>query len=112
VLRRVKGAVAVRNQKRAALVTQLHQLGADIQTTADADPTNAAATTESAGIAVRKTVTRKLRTFAAKAGTVSGTAALTAVFAGARSSYEWQYSTAGAPVEGEELSEIGLRAIA
>jgi hypothetical protein len=95
VLTRVKGSVAVRNQKRAELVALLQQLGGYVQKVADADPANAAAIIESAGFAVRKTATRKPRTFAAKAGPVSGTAALTALFAGARSSYEWQYSIDG-----------------
>jgi hypothetical protein len=95
VLTRVKGAVAVRNQKRAALVVLLQELRGYIQKVADADPTNAAAIIESAGFAVRKTAARKPRTFVAKAGPVSGTAELNAVFAGQRSSYEWQYSTDG-----------------
>jgi hypothetical protein len=94
-LTRVKGAVSVRNQKRAALVALLEQQRGYVQTVADAAPANSAAIVESSGLAVRKTTPRKPRVFAAKAGALTGTAQLVAPFAGARASYEWQYSTDG-----------------
>jgi hypothetical protein len=94
-LARTKGAVATRNDKRAALVLLLKQLRGYIQTTADASVENGAAITESAGAAVRKTTTRRARAFAAKPGAVAGTAKVVAIAAGRRASYEWQYSTDG-----------------
>jgi hypothetical protein len=94
-LSRVKGAVTARNEKRAALVVLLKQLLAYIQTTADADPTNAPSLIESAGVAVRKTHTVHARAFVAKQGAVSGTAKIVAVTANKRSAYEWQYSNDG-----------------
>ena len=94
-LARAKGAVAVRNEKRAALVALLQQLRTYVQTTADPNPTTAPSLIQSAGMAVRKTVTRRARVFAAKVGSVSGTADLVTASAGPRASYEWQYSADG-----------------
>jgi hypothetical protein len=92
-LSRIKGAAAARNEKRAALVSLLQQVRAYIQTTADAEPTNSGSIIESAGVAVRKTPTRRARAFAAKPGPVSGVATLVSASAARRASYEWQYST-------------------
>ncbi len=94
-LARAKGAVATRNDKRAALVRLMKQLGAYIQSVADASAENGAAVIESAGVAVRKTPARRARAFVAKPGTVSGTAKLMTATAARRASYEWQYSTDG-----------------
>jgi hypothetical protein len=94
-LSRVKGAAAARNEKRAALVAMLQQLRTHIQTRADAEPANAVSIIQSAGVAVRKTPTRRARAFAAKQGAVSGTAKLVAVTQSRRASYEWQYSSDG-----------------
>jgi hypothetical protein len=92
---RTKGAVTVRNDKRAALVALLLQLKSYVQNQADANLENGAAIIESAGIAVRKTPVRKPRTFAAEVGATSGTVKLVAPSAARRASYEWQYSTDG-----------------
>lgn len=92
---RTKGAVTVRDDKRAALVTVLRQLESYVQSQADANLANGAALIESAGIAVRKTAVRKPRTFAAAAGPTSGSIKLVAASAGHRASYEWQCSTDG-----------------
>ena len=94
-LSRIKGAVATRNDKRTALVLLLKQLRGYIQVAADASGENGAATIESAGVAVRKTPTRRARAFAAKPGAVTGTARVLATVAGRRASYEWQYSIDG-----------------
>jgi len=94
-LARTKGAATVRNQKRTALVSDLQALRAYVQTVADADPANAAAIIESAGLAVRKTATHHARTLTAKPGSVSGVATVTAKVVARRASYEWQYSTDG-----------------
>ena len=92
---RIKGAVAARNEKRAALVGVLQQLRAYIQAIADADPTNAASIIENTGVAVRKTPTRRARAFTAKQGPVSGVAKVVAEVAARRASYDWQYSSDG-----------------
>ena len=94
-LARTKGAAATRNAKRAALVSLLQQLRTYVQTIVDGNEENAPAMIQSLGMAVKKTATRKPRVFAALAGAVSGTVKLVAPSAGARSSYEWQYSTDG-----------------
>src|SRR5579859_1447247 len=51
-LARTTGAVAARNAKRIELVALLQQLQTYVQTVADADPANAAAIIESAGVFV------------------------------------------------------------
>src|SRR5579864_2221896 len=51
-LARTKGAVAVRNEKRAALVALLELLRAYVQSVADQNPDTAASIIQSAGIAV------------------------------------------------------------
>jgi len=94
-LGRAKGAVTARNEKRTALVGIIQQLRSYIQSVADTDPTNAASMIESAGVAVRKTPTRKPRVFHAEPGPVSGSVALVAASAARRASYEWQYSADG-----------------
>jgi hypothetical protein len=94
-LARTKGAVATRNAKRAVLVTMLQQLRMYVQSIADGNAENGPAIIQSAGIAVKKTATRKPRVFAALAGAVSGTVKLVAPAAGLRASYEWQVSTDG-----------------
>jgi hypothetical protein len=94
-LARTKGAVVTRDEKRTALVQLLQQLKGTIQTTADANVETGASTIASAGVAVKKTVVRSPRVFAAKPGAVTGTATLVAASAGSRSSYEWEYSTDG-----------------
>jgi hypothetical protein len=94
-LARTKGAATTRNDKRAALLLLLHELRGYIEVTANASADQGAAIIESAGVAVRKTPTRRARAFVAKLGPVSGTAKVVAVSAGRRASYEWQYSTDG-----------------
>ena len=94
-LARTKGAAQARNDKRAALVTLLRQLLGYVQTVADADVETADTVIRSAGIAVKKTGTRKPRVFVAEPGAISGSAKLIAASAGPRASYEWQYSTDG-----------------
>lgn len=94
-LTRAKGAIATRNEKKAALIALLELLRAYVQSIADATPENGPSIIESAGLTVRKTAVRPPRVFAAKPGTVSGTAKLLVPSAARRASYEWQYSTDG-----------------
>jgi hypothetical protein len=92
---RTKGATAVRDDQRTALVTLLDQLKAYVQKIADANVETAAAIIESAGMAVRKTPVRSKRVFAVKQASVSGAAVLTVPRAAARASYEWEYGIDG-----------------
>lgn len=93
-LTRVKGAVELRNEKRATLVTRLAELKAYVQAVANAaPPEHAAAIIQSAGMNVRKTPTRKARVFAAIQGSASGSVTLTAPFAGPNAAYDWEWST-------------------
>jgi hypothetical protein len=94
-LSRAKGSATVRNDKLTVLVSLLQQLDGYVQGIADATPENGAAIIESAGLTVRKTAAHGKRPFAAKQAPLSGAAIVTAVTAGPRSSYEWQYSTDG-----------------
>jgi hypothetical protein len=91
-LARTKGAASARNDKRTVLVTLLQELKGYVQARADANMENGATIIQSAGLAVKKSPTRAPRVFAVKPGAVSGSAKLVAASAGARSSYEWQYS--------------------
>jgi len=93
-LSRAKGSATVRNDKRTTLVSLLQQLRGYVQSVADATPETGAAIIESAGLTVRKIPTRGKQAFVARQGALSGSAIVTAVSAGPRSSYEWQYSTA------------------
>jgi len=94
-LARTHGAVAVRNEKRAALVSLLVQLKAYIQMIADGNVDNAPAIIQSAGVSVRKSATPHPRTFDAKPGTISGTVRIRAKSAARRASYDWEYSLDG-----------------
>ena len=92
---RAKGAVALRNVKKASVVTLLEEARTYVQSTADLSPENAAAIIQSAGMAVRKTPVRAPRVFAAKPSGISGAVKVVAPAAARRASYEWQYSTDG-----------------
>jgi hypothetical protein len=94
-LARTKGAVAVRNAKRATLVALLELIRAYVQSISDATPEDGPAIVQGAGLAVRKPPVHPPRTFAAKPGAVSGSVKLVAPSAARRSSYEWQISTDG-----------------
>jgi hypothetical protein len=92
---RMQGTVAVRDQKRQALVVLLQQLRDYVQATADADVEHAVSIIESAGMAVKKPRMLPARVFSAKPGPVSGSVKLLAPQAGNRAGYEWAYSTDG-----------------
>jgi hypothetical protein len=110
-LSRTKGAATVRNEKRAVVVTLLRQLKGVVQTAADAAPENAASIIESSGLAVRKVPTRAARAFTARPGPVSGTATVTAVAAGQRTFFEWQYSTDGGKTWVNAPSSVKTKAV-
>ena len=90
---RTLGAVALRDEKRLALITLLQQLGVHVQARADADVENAASIIEGAGMSVKRRSVPAARVFAAKRGKVSGSVTLVAPKAGNRAGYEWAYST-------------------
>ena len=94
-LARTKGATALRDEKRKALLALLQQLRGYVQSVADAQEANGPSIIESAGVALRKQATRRARVFAAKPGRTSGVATIVAASAGHRASYEWQFSTDG-----------------
>ncbi len=94
-LSRVKGAVLARNDKHSALIKLLQLLKSYVQNVADGNAETAPTVIRSAGLAVTKAPVRKPRAFTATAGAITGSAKLTTVSAGARSSYLWQYSIDG-----------------
>jgi hypothetical protein len=100
---RIKGAVVVRNDKKAALVTLLQQLRSYIQTTADANSENSAAIIKSSGLPLKKVPVHKPRVFTIKPGAVSGSVEMVAASAARRASYLWGYSTDG----GKTWIEVG-----
>ncbi len=95
VLARELGAVALRNEKRRALVVLLDRLGGYIQGVADGDVSTAASVIESAGVGVRTVRYRQKQVFAVKHGPVSGSVTLTTRAVARRASYLWQYSLDG-----------------
>jgi hypothetical protein len=92
---RAKGAVATRNEKRAALVALLQQLKGFVQKIADGDREHALALIQSAGMHAKKVPARPKRVFAVSHGKVSGSAALVTASAGHGAAYEWQTSADG-----------------
>ncbi len=92
---RATGTVAARNAARVVFVGALQAVKAHVQTVADATPEQAEAIITSAALAVKKTTARQKQTFAVKYGPTSGTVEVVAKAAGARASYEWQFSTDG-----------------
>ncbi len=92
---RAKGTIATRNAAKVVYVGAAHALKARVQQVADADPEQAETIITSAGLAVKKAPLRQKQVFVAKYGTTSGTVHVTAPAAGARASYEWQYSIDG-----------------
>ncbi len=93
---RTMGAVAIRDEKRVALIADLHQLLAYVQQVVNQNPTEAASIAASAGMTLRKKATSRHKSdLAAKAHTVSGSVLLVAKALKGSRSNEWQYSTDG-----------------
>jgi hypothetical protein len=94
VLARTKGAVETRNAKLAVVKGELENLKTYVQAVADAaNPSNAAAMIESAGMTLRKVTLHDKAALSVRQGSVSGTVVLAAKAAGKRAAYAWQYST-------------------
>src|SRR5579859_3344581 len=92
-LTRAKGAAEARNAKLQVLHDDLRHLMDYVQGTANANPANADAIIQSAGMAVRKVTLHTKGPLTVKQGPVSGSVKLVAKAAGHRACYEWQYST-------------------
>jgi hypothetical protein len=92
---RARGAVATRNEKRAALIALLQQLKGYVQKVADVDREHAPSLIQSAGMSVKNMAVHPKRVFGVKRGKVSGSVALVTASAGNRASYEWQISADG-----------------
>ena len=94
VLARTKGAVESRNAKLAVVKGDLENLKTYVQAVSDAaNPTNAAAIIQSAGMTLRKVTLHDKAQLAVKQGTVSGTVVVATKAAAKRAAYGWQYST-------------------
>ena len=94
VLARTKGAVETRNAKVAVVRGDLDGMRGYVQAVADAaNPGNAAALIESAGMTIRKVTQRDKAQLSIKQGAVSGSVVVMAKAAGKRAAYNWQYST-------------------
>jgi hypothetical protein len=95
-LGRTMGTVAVRDEKRGALVMLLQQLMAYVQTVADANVENAVSIIESGGYSVKRPGIPPARVFAAKTGPVAGSVTLVVPKSPGATAYEWAYRTDGA----------------
>jgi hypothetical protein len=93
VLARTKGAVETRNAELAIVKGDLENLKTYVQSVADAaNPSQAAALIENAGMTLRKVTLRNKPQLAVKQGSVSGTVVLSAKAAAKRAAYDWQSS--------------------
>jgi hypothetical protein len=93
---RAKGAVQTRDAKLAAVVADLKQLVAYVETVANANPVNAAAIINSAGMVVRKQPTSSKNDLNFRKTAASGSVvAMARVGTRAKESHDWEYSTDG-----------------
>jgi hypothetical protein len=92
---KVPGAVAIRKAALIKVKSDAGSLKALVQSTADANPASAAAIILSAGMRVRKAVTRSKTALTATWGDVSGVVLLIAKAVANRASYLWQWSLDG-----------------
>jgi hypothetical protein len=95
VASRIKGAVAIRDEKRLTLVSDLHQLEAYVQQLMNLSPEEATSIAEAAGMSVRKPRTATQKSPLTIKQIVSGSVKLVAKAAQGGQSNEWQYSTDG-----------------
>jgi hypothetical protein len=92
-LTRAKGAAEARNAALQTLHDDLLHLMNGVQAAANANPANADAIIQSAGMAVRKVTLHTKGPLTVALGTVSGSVKLVAKAVASRACYEWQYST-------------------
>jgi hypothetical protein len=106
------GLCAIRDEKRKVVVSDLHQLVAYVQQTANLNPEQAASIIESAGMTVRKHGTHAKSDLAVKPATAGAAHLVAKAIKGARA-HEWQYSADGgktwvsAPVSAQAKTTIG-----
>jgi len=92
-LGRAKGAVDTRNAKLEVVKGDLEAQRAYVQLVADAaNPSNAAAIVESAGMSLRKVTPRDKPPLSVRQGFLSGTVILMAKAAARQAAYNWQHS--------------------
>jgi len=95
VLSRTKGTAEARDANRVTVTQDLGQLRAYVQSVADADPSEARAIIEGAGMNVKKVGSRGKSGLAVTQGPVSGDAHLVAKAPSRRAAYDWQYGLDG-----------------
>jgi hypothetical protein len=88
-LSRTRGTAAVRDTKRAALVSLVVRLKGYVQGVADDDPEHAEALIESAGMNVKPKGVQEKAPFDVKPGAVSGSVRLVARAVAKEATYEW-----------------------
>jgi hypothetical protein len=92
-LNRARGSTGTRDVQKALVDKDLFGLQAYVQRIADADPANAIAIIESAGMSVQKSTARSKGGFEVRHGRESGSVTLLAKAVDTRASYEWQISS-------------------
>ncbi len=93
---RAKGAVQTRDAKLEIVITDLNTLRVYVEGTANADPANAVAIANSAGMEVRKQPVRTINAVNVKQAKASGSVNVTArVGTRQKQSHEWEYSADG-----------------
>jgi hypothetical protein len=95
VASRIKGAVAIRDEKRLIVVSDLHQLEAYVQQLVNLNPDQAISIAEAAGMGVRKPKAATQKSPITAIQVVSGSVKLVAKAALGGRSNEWQVSTDG-----------------
>lgn len=94
-LSRLKGTTAVRDAKLGAVCRDLEQLASYVQAAARANPPQALALIESAGMTAKRPGMRSKPELAVKRGLVSGSVRLVARAVAKQASYGWEYSSDG-----------------
>jgi hypothetical protein len=108
---RARGTVALRDEKRAALISLLLQLKAYVQRVAEADPDRAAELIQGAGMNVKRSTVAAKPPFAARPGATSGSVRLVVRAAGDRARYDWAWSTDGGTTWRPASSTIQSRTV-
>jgi len=92
---RARGAAAVRDGKKNAVMDDLLQLRVYVQLIANQNAEHAAAVVESAGMSLKQQRTRQKAELAVLMGLIAGEVLLRAKAAGRGAFYEWAYSADG-----------------
>ena len=93
--KRTVGTIEIRNQKRAALVALLRQVGRFVQGVADAQPERAEEIARLAGLSVRKRIVRQPQLLSIQSDKHAGGVSLTAPRSRTRVIHEWHMSADG-----------------